>query len=157
MDDCLLIEKVFSKDEIRTNANGKVTALTCARQTQSHFWMVEYNSSMHRIIINNNKTKMITISTARSYHSESYILTTTGTRISSEDTLKVLGFTFSKRPDVSEHIKITLRKFKCRIWALRHLKRNGLKKNDLTLVYKTMIRPLAEYCSSVFFLYANNI
>ena len=32
-----------------------------------------------------------------------------------------------------------------------HLKKNGFQQNDLVLVYKSMIRPIAEYCSSVFY------
>ena len=47
-------------------------------------------------------------------------------------------------------MRITQRKFKTRTWALRHLKRNGFNKSELLLVYKSMIRPIAEYCSYVF-------
>ena len=47
-------------------------------------------------------------------------------------------------------MRIVHRKFKCRVWSLRHLKQNGFKKDELGKVYKTMIRPVAEYCSSVY-------
>ena len=43
-----------------------------------------------------------------------------------------------------------LKKFKSRIWTLRHLKQNGFTNSNLVLVYKSMIRPLVEYCSSVY-------
>ena len=33
---------------------------------------------------------------------------------------------------------------------MRHLKRNGYNNSSLVTVYTSMIRPLAEYCSSVF-------
>ena len=42
------------------------------------------------------------------------------------------------------------RQFKNRVWSLRHLKRNGFTKPDLVKVYAAMVRPVAEYCSSVF-------
>ena len=64
--------------------------------------------------------------------------------------MKILGFNFNTSPTVKFHLKILQRKFKSRIWALRHLKRNGFKQSELVRVYKSMIRPLPEYCSPVF-------
>ena len=46
--------------------------------------------------------------------------------------------------------KILIKKFKSRVWSLHHLKRNGFSQPDLVRVYKSMIRPVAEYCSSVY-------
>ena len=101
--------------------------------------------------INHQKTKMLCISAARSYIPKSYIISTDGTKISSSDTLKILGFTFTSDPNAKKHLQILQNKFKSRIWALRHLKKTGFKTEELVLVYKSMIRPLAEYCSSVLF------
>ena len=65
--------------------------------------------------------------------------------------IKVLGFTFSTAPNVKLHLKTVQNKLKSWLWALRHLRRNGFGQEQLVLVYKSMTRPLAEYCSSVFF------
>ena len=47
-------------------------------------------------------------------------------------------------------MKLVQKKFKSRVWLLRHLKRSGLNASELVTVYKTMGRPVVEYCSSVF-------
>ena len=102
------------------------------------------------MIINNSKTKMLCISAAKSYEPQAYLLSDSGDRVQSTEQLRVLGFHFDGSPNVRYHMKLLNRRFECRIWALRHLKRGGFSKQDLVTVYKTMIRPVAEYCSVVF-------
>ena len=79
-----------------------------------------------------------------------FIDTPAGHRIESSETLRVLGFYFDSSPSVHANMKIVQRKFKSRVWCLRHLKKNGFSTSELVKVYKTMIRPVAEYCSSVY-------
>ena len=100
--------------------------------------------------INNNKTKMLCISAARGYTPASYIITDNNDRIESSDCMKVLGFHFDMAPNVKHHMKLLHRRFKCRMWSLRHVKRNVFKQSELLHVYKAMIRPVAEYCSVIF-------
>ena len=119
-------------------------------KSQSHFNTIEFNAAIKGMMINNNKTKMMCVSNARTYVLASYILTTTGERIETVNSMKILGFNFNTSPSVKYHLKVLQRKFKSRIWALRHFKRNGFKQNELLRVYKSMVRPLAEYCSPVF-------
>lgn len=45
------------------------------------------------------------------------------------------------------HIQNTERKMRSRTWALSRLKQYGFKEKELVSVYKTYIRPLAEYVS----------
>ena len=47
-------------------------------------------------------------------------------------------------------MKVIQRKLKSRVWALRHLKKNGFNQQELVKVYKTMVCPIVEYCSSVY-------
>ena len=101
--------------------------------------------------INNDKTKMLCISACKSYVPQAYFHSSGGSRVSSTNSMKILGFTFSDQPNVKLHLKLLQQKLKCRIWALRHLRRNGFKQPDLVVVYTSMIRPLAEYCSSVYY------
>ena len=76
---------------------------------------------------------MLCMSAAKSYVPECYIYTSQNDRISSKKTLKVLGFRFGKEPNVREHVKGLLSKFRSRIWTLRHLKRNGYNSNSLVV------------------------
>ena len=93
---------------------------------------------------------MLTISAATSYEPESYVENNANARIDCGDALKILGFNFSKQPNVSVHMGITHRKFMRRVWTLRNLKKKGFKQADLLAVYISMIRPVAEYCHVVF-------
>ena len=36
------------------------------------------------------------------------------------------------------------------MWSIRHLRKAGFNQTELVKVYEAMIRPVAEYCSSVF-------
>ena len=93
---------------------------------------------------------MLCISSARSYVPCPYLQTIENQTITASKSMKVLGFHFSSEPNVKENLYVLQNKFKNRIWALRHLKRNGFKQNDLVRVYRSMIRPVAEYCSPVY-------
>ena len=133
------------------NVENTHIALSRAAKTQNQFQTIEHNAGLVGMQINNQKTKMLCISAARSYKPELYILSADKTRVSSSPTLKILGFTLSSEPNAKEHLRLLQQKFKSRVWTLRHLKLNGFKKEDLVLVYKPMVHPVAEYCSAVLF------
>ena len=117
VDDCLSIEKLPFLGGERDNANGVKNIPVRAVKSQSHFRTVEYNAERKGMRINALKTKMLCISNARSYTPQPYLLTTDGTAIRPYETLKNLGFYFSSMPTVQEHLRVTLKKFKCRIWS----------------------------------------
>ena len=81
---------------------------------------------------------MLCVSAARGYIPASYIVTDSGERIENSESLKVLGFHFDTSPTVKYHVKLLHRRFKCRIWSLRHLKRNVFKQSELLHVYKAV-------------------
>ena len=64
--------------------------------------------------------------------------------------MKVLGFLFSSDADMSAHIEDIKRKFRARIWSLRHLGHVGFSESDLLKVYKSVILPVHDYCSCVY-------
>ena len=121
-----------------------------ASQSQQHFRLVEGNAATIGMKLNEEKTRMLCILSARSYRPKPFLITSNGNEILPVDTMKILGFHFNNEPSVNYNMQIVQRKFKCRIWSLRHLKRNGFSKSELVRVYTSMIRPVAEYCSSVF-------
>ena len=138
VDDCLSVDKVLFRGGKIVSGKSKARA----KKTQDHFRTVERNAISRGMKINNNKTKMLCISAAKTYDPVAFISTSDGTTISSTDSMKVLGFTFDSSPTVKAHLQVTQRKFKCRMWALRHLKRNGFSKQDLVRVYAAMILSL---------------
>ena len=64
--------------------------------------------------------------------------------------MKVLGWHFSDKPTVTAHIESLKKKFRERYWTLRHLKHNGFTQDDLVLVYKSIVRPVADYMQEVY-------
>jgi hypothetical protein len=94
---------------------------------------------------------MMVVSDSTSFEPNCYIETDEGERIeSTNEKLKILGFMFSKKPTVAEHVKETIGKARKRYWVLRHLKRFGFDEKELVRVYTTIIRPVIEYCSVVY-------
>ena len=73
-----------------------------------------------------------------------------GTRIHSSECMKILGFYFDERPTVDKHLFETGRKFKKRLWFLRHLAKAIKCKSELIDSYCVFLRPILEYCSNVF-------
>ena len=64
--------------------------------------------------------------------------------------MKALGMRFSSRPDMEEHVKWIEKSFRSRLWMLRNLKKSGFDIGELLQVYKTIVRPVAEYGAVVF-------
>ena len=65
--------------------------------------------------------------------------------IKASDTLKLLGFMFSSRPDVSTQFEYIRRKFQSQFWSLTHLLAAGLRGDHLFWIYTVFVRPLIEY------------
>ena len=105
------------------------------------------------MVVNTSKTKMLCVSDAISFLPGSFIRTTDGEKIASggrRDQMKLLGFQVSSRPGVHAHVESLRRKIRQRFWILIHLRTFGFTQTELVKVYKTMVRPIAEYCAPVF-------
>ena len=108
VDDCLSLEKLCFSNAERFNVDGRMHALSSAMKTQSHFNTVEYNAAQRGMIINNNKTKLMCISAARSYAPSSYIVMSNGDKIETVSSMKSLGFHFDTSPTVKYHMKLSI-------------------------------------------------
>ena len=64
--------------------------------------------------------------------------------------IKALGLHFSDRLDMEAQVSHIVRAMRSRYWTLRNLKANGFTEEELIQVYKTVIRPVAEYGCVVF-------
>lgn len=79
----------------------------------------------------------------------SFIRLPQGPRISS-DTLKVVGYTFGRRPGPAEHIKQLRKSYGARAWVIRHLRRLDLEPGLLVRIYFSLIRPIFDYASPAY-------
>ena len=85
-----------------------------------------------------------------SYRAKAHITDADGTLIESGDSMKVLGFSFSSKPSMHAHVESIRKKFRRKYWALYHLRRAGFTEEELAKVYRTIILPIADYCSIVY-------
>ena len=85
-----------------------------------------------------------------SYEAEAFILDSDSNRIDCQDKIKALGMIFSNRPTMDEHVQFMARKIRSRFWTLRNLKNSGFTNDELVKVYKTIIKPVADYACTVY-------
>ena len=102
--------------------------------------------------VNSLKTNVLCVNDALSYRPVAYIEDEEGERLAlePEGRLKVLGFHFGDTPTVRLHVQAIRSKFRQRFWTLFHLKKNGFSDEELLTVYKTCVRPVADYCDVVY-------
>ena len=70
--------------------------------------------------------------------------------ITDQDTLKILGFMFGTKLNVSAQVDTMCRKFRRRVWVLRHLKKDGIPWSDLVRLYVSPVLPTLDYSSVVY-------
>ena len=114
------------------------------------FKTVSSNSAILGMLVNDSKTQMICISPSIHYDVKSYIETTDGASIESGESLSILGFSFSPKPDASAHVALILKKFAARSWMIRHLHAGGVDKTTLVAVYCSVVRSVIEYAVPVY-------
>ena len=96
------------------------------------------------------KTSMVCVSGAMSYDARSHIFDSEGNRISSGQSMKVLGFHLSSRPTMHAHVGALSKRVRQKYWVLYHLRRAGFTSEELARVYRTCILPILDYCSVVY-------
>ena len=97
------------------------------------------------MVVNTNKTAMMCISGALDYKADAYILDADQNRVGCTDSIKALGIRFSTTLDMEAQVQHVTKAVRMRYWTLRNLKKNGFNTEELVQVYKTMIRPVADY------------
>ena len=102
------------------------------------------------MVVNSKKTAMLCVSGAIDYKADAYLLDADQNRVGCNETIKALGVRFSSKLDMEEHVKYIVKSMRSRYWTLRNLKKNGFNEAELVQVYKTILRPVAEYGCPVF-------
>ena len=138
IDDLNVIEKVRHVGGISTFSVNKPTVHAHAVQSENYFGAISTRAAELDMRVNAAKTQVLCISSTLNSRVDSY-LNTPDQRISSSDTLKILGFWFGIAPGVGLHVEKTLEKVRKRLWLLRHLKRSGMSTNDLIFIYELTV------------------
>ena len=147
VDDNVLMEKL-NFDTVPTD--GRFIRNKWAIRTQNPFRSIVFQVVAQGVKINSSKSKALFISELKSYAPAAHFFDDQGNEVRPSDTMKIFGVHFSSEPGMAAQVADIKRKFTARIWALRHLGRMGMNKDDLLKVYTSTILPMQDYCSTVF-------
>ena len=151
IDDGMMCSKINMMTCQKTTSNGVTQHTKHDVQTQNVFRNTIMRGQRKGMKVNVSKTKLLLISTACSYSPPAYIETLEGERLcSTRDEIKMLGFAFYGSTNAGAHVRATVSKARRRLWILRPLIRFGFSQQELVKIYKSMIRSVVEYCSTVF-------
>ena len=150
VDDFLGAEKLRIKDGYLILTESKPQRMIRAWKSEQFFSIVSTRCRDVCMSVNASKTQMLTISASVGEDVKSYIKTTDGGKITSQDTLRILGFVFGTRPTVAAHVEHLCNTFRRRLWILRHLKNANINTTDLTRLYQVLVLPTLDYASTVY-------
>ena len=121
-----------------------------AVRTQNLFRRVVHEAEHCGMKVHPGKTQSMCVAELKSYNPKAWFYDSNGEKIETVNNMKILGFEFSSDPDMSAQVRAIQRKFRVRLWILRHLRHRGFGEADLLRVYKSVILPVHDYCSCVY-------
>ena len=150
VDDIVTVDKVnFGTTPITVQADGSFK-IKISINTSNAFVSISNRAEEIGMIVNAKKTKLITISDALNFRPRANILDQQGNIITSGTTMNILGFQFSDRPNVNAHVTYVAASMRRKYWSLYHLRRVGFNTEELVKVYKSVLLPIADYCSPAY-------
>ena len=152
VDDGCTIDKVNFETAEKFGAMGgeRPGRVKHAVASQNVFRSVVRRATNIGMRVNTAKTNLLVISDALTYDPAVFIEDSQGERIISGEGMKVLGFTFSRRPSVAAHVEALIRRVRRRYWILIHLRTFGFSEDELARVYRTIVRPVFDHCAVVY-------
>ena len=150
IDDGFCLTKVNFENSYGFRVNGQLHRVKHAVQSQNVFRHVVRRAEDLGMVVNALKTAMICVSGATEYEADAYLLDADNNRIGCVKEIKALGLRFSNKLDMGAQVAHIIKTLRSRYWVLRNLKGNGFNTEELLQVYKTMLRPVAEYGCVVF-------
>ena len=100
--------------------------------------------------INTKKTQLPVISPSNGCITLAITTVVDGTVITSQASLKLVGFHFGTTPGVQRQVEELQGKFRRKIWMIYHLREAGIKGDNLFKMYCCYVRAVLEYCSPVY-------
>ena len=131
-------------------SQSKTQRIIHAKDCQDFYCTVTKNAEQLGLSVNAKKTQLLCVSPAINSVPSSYIELPTGQKITSQKSLKVLGYTLGASPGNTEQVQELKRKYWARAWIIRNLKRAGLPEEDLIKLYKALVRPVLDYMAPIY-------
>ena len=100
--------------------------------------------------INGKKTQLLVISPRNGCVTSAAIQVSNEAAIRSQETMKLVGFTFGEEPNAGRHVDAVVESYRKGVWMLHHLKRAGFRDGNLYRLYCCYLRSRIEYCSAVY-------
>ncbi len=138
-DTCIKMHKYI--DDITLTENIKTGAQS---KLQQQLDTLSKWSSDNNMKVNSKKTKELVISFKKT-KPDLPMLMCKDNEIERVQTFKILGVHLSDDLTWREHVEHIHARASPRLYYLRQLKRSGVSNKDLTMYYKSVIRPLLEY------------
>ena len=148
VDDFLGTEELKIADGYTVFSQTKPKRYVHAVGSEAFFQTVSRKAAAIGMRVNDDKTQILAIS-GNNEKVCTYIRTGSGVT-ANQDELKILGFVFGTKPTVQAHIDHLSKKFRSRIWTLRHLKKAGIGVNDLKRLYQVLVLPVLDYAAVVY-------
>ena len=149
VDDMTLIETVPAEVETEVNVEGnRPLHIIKPKTIKQSFMKIKIKSESKGLKINEGKTQLLSVSSA--YYDTQAQIEIDDDKIVSQSELKMLGFKFSKDPNVSHQLDYLFKKANKRFFILLRHKKAGLPNNRLRDVYSSIIRSCLEYSSPVY-------
>ena len=98
--------------------------------------------------INASKTNLMLVSAATSFTPRTRV-ELDGETVRGSDKIKILGITIDSDASFKTHINNISNKLRSKTWSLTKLRKRGLQEEKLIKVYKSLVRPTAEYACAV--------
>ena len=149
VDDLTMIEPIDPSVPclIETEQNGQTTHIFRPSVTQESFDSLTEQCQERGLKINDKKTQLLTISSAKN-HNISWLKLHDGSALKSAEELKLLGFVFSEQPNVHKQVENIINRAASRSFVLRRL--SGVNTDKLKSVYCSIIRSVLEYSNVTF-------
>ena len=144
-----MVETVQTVNAIRHLTTSTPTARSKAKYSEVLLEAIGRRADEIGMKVNCAKTQLLMISPPNGYKNTA-VIKSGDEEITSESSLKLLGFVFGTEPNVNMHVKEIQRKFRARFWALIHLRRSGFKGKELFELYSIFVRPVIEFCCTVY-------
>ena len=151
VDDSMLLAEINmdSADHIGV-VDGRLFKCKHDLQTQNLFHRIVSRAESWGMVVNKKKTAILCISDSQTYKASSRFVDAEGEALRSGHKMKVLGFHLDSRPSVHAHIAALQIRMWETAWVLRHLKIAGFNEAELATVYRTVVRPVLDYCAVVY-------
>ena len=143
VDDTTLTERISQTNVIRHISGLNPTEEVWAERLETAMEAIIERTGEIGMKVNCAKTQLLCVSTDNGFATTAKIRMQ-GNTVRSTSQMKLLGFMLSPGGDMACQIDYIKKKFRAKFWTIIHLRRAGIRGNQLYRLYAALIRPVLE-------------